>query len=167
MRNLLILSFLTLFQLGNLSEIFCQNEATTFTATASKTEILLGNILEITFELKGNQGGKFTPPDFDTAGFKIRGGPNQSSSFSMINGVTNYSISYSYFLVAKKEGELVIPEATMDLDGEILNTKPLTIKVLPNPDGQIENEENDENPQIFEQPKPEAKPKTKRKTTRI
>ncbi len=146
-----------------------------FSAEASKTEVLQGNYIQVTFTLENGQGGKFSPPDWNAAGFIVRGGPNQSSSFSMINGETKSSLTYTYFVEPKNEGEAVVPEAKMVVGSETYLTKPLTIKVLPNPDGvQVAPEQPTERYDFWGRPVPDeptptppVTPKKKRPTTRI
>jgi hypothetical protein len=98
-----------------------------FTASASKTEVATGEEFEITFSTNGN-GDQFTPPRF--AGFQLTGGPNVSQSMTSVNGNTSVSFSYSYELLAVKEGEYTIGPATIVVNGRRLSTKPITIKVV-------------------------------------
>ena len=69
-------------------------------------------------------------PDFD-----ILYGPSESrsSSYSIINGQTTSSISnsFTYTLMAKKEGSFEIPPATIKVGNSDYKSNSLTIKVLP------------------------------------
>ena len=53
--------------------------------------------------------GNFSPPTFKD--FDVVSGPNQSSSYQYVNGVTSQQIIISYGLVAKREGKLIISPA--------------------------------------------------------
>jgi len=67
-------------------------------------------------------------------GLQVLGGPSlsTSSNVQIINGKVSQSITHSYvFLaVAQKEGEVTLPSATVEVDGETYTAKPRTIKVV-------------------------------------
>lgn len=107
-----------------------------FSVNVSKSEVLLGNYIEVTFTLKNASGKNFEAPKF--ADFDLVSGPNQSSSFSMMNGVTTQSLAYTYFLKPKEVGNFYIPPAFIQVDETTLETQPIEIMVLDNPDGIIE-----------------------------
>lgn len=135
MKKLINLScFLMLFIFPSQAESI-QDEPQ-FSVTVSNSSVLLGNYIEVTFTLKNSGGSKFEAPQFE--GFDIVGGPNQSSSFSMMNGVTTQSISYTYYIKPKDIGNLYVEPAFIDADGKTLETQPIEILVLENPDGIIE-----------------------------
>ena len=71
-------------------------------------------------------------PTFE--GFELLMGPNtsQSSSFSMINGKTTQSVSfsYTYLMLGSKEGTYTIPPATITVDGKQYKSNELTIQVI-------------------------------------
>jgi hypothetical protein len=75
-----------------------QESAQSFEIQVSTDTILLGNFFEVRF-LVQNAKGAFDPPAFTD--FDVVGGPNQSSSMSIVNGVSSQSSSYSYFLKPK------------------------------------------------------------------
>lgn len=66
-----------------------------------------------------------------TTDFDILMGPSRSSQFSMVNGETSSSITYTYVLRGKKEGTYTIPPATITAGGKTLESNSVTIKVLP------------------------------------
>ncbi|WP_259070565.1 BatD family protein [Mucilaginibacter sp. X4EP1] len=98
-----------------------------FTASVSKTEVGTGEQFEITFSLNGN-GDDFRPPNIND--FQVLSGPNESTSMESINGNTTVSTSYSYVLMAAKEGEFTIGPATIVVNGKRLSTQPIKIKVV-------------------------------------
>lgn len=67
-------------------------------------------------------------------GFDLLMGPSlsQSSSFSMINGKTTQSVSftYTYVLEGTKEGTYQIPAAEITVDGKAYHSNPLRIEVV-------------------------------------
>ena len=67
--------------------------------------------------------------------FRILSGPgrSESSSTSIINGVvtSTQSVTFTYILLAEKEGEFKIPGATISVDGKDYTSNTITVKVLP------------------------------------
>lgn len=72
-------------------------------------------------------------------GFDVLYGPSTStqSSFQMINGKTTQSssITFTYVLLAKKEGEFKIPVASVDVTGKTIRSNSTTITILPSSNG--------------------------------
>lgn len=168
----LIFSALALFAWAVLP---AQNEASglKFTAEASQTEVLLGNYIRVEFKLENGQGARFIAPDWPESGFILRGGPNQSSSLSIINGRTSSSFSYTYFIEPRDTGKVVVPAAIVTLNGQEYRSNPITLHVYSNPNDIIETPQPKEHFDIWgrptpaPQPEPSAKPKKKRAVTRI
>ncbi len=80
-----------------------------FEATVSRNQVNTSDRFTITFTLQnGSSISNFKAPAFSD--FYVLGGPNQSSSFSSINGRTSQSISYAYVLQAKKAGKFTISQ---------------------------------------------------------
>jgi len=111
-----------------------------FSVNVSSDSVLFGNYIEVTFNLENAKGGKFDAPSFKD--FRIISGPNYSSSISVINGDMSQSASYSYQLEPKDIGNFYIEPASIRVEGEILETEPIEILVVPNPDGIIERPSN-------------------------
>lgn len=152
------------------SPVFGQKKEAGFTCNVSQKDVLLGNYVEVEYTLEGAQDGKLAPPDW--AGFDIVSGPNQSSSFQMVNGKTTSSISYTWYVEPRDTGTFVIPTASILVDGRELVTEPVEIHVFPNPDRIIEKPEK-RRPSGLDffgretLPEPSVEPKKKRKTYRI
>lgn len=83
--------------------------------------------------------------------FDVVSGPNQTSSIQSINGVMNQQLVFSYALVARKEGRYVIPSANAIVNGQRLETQPITIEVVRNANSaqQGESENKKANNEIF------------------
>ncbi len=97
-----------------------------FEAKVSKTKLGVNERLRVDFEMN-TDGDNFSPPSFND--FTVVGGPNQSVSHSWINGVRSFTKTYSYFLAPKKTGNITITQATIEIDGEIYKTSPVTVQV--------------------------------------
>lgn len=106
-----------------------------FKVEVSSDSILVGNYFELVFTIE-NAEGKFDAPNLSE--FDIIGGPNTSSSFSMINGRVTQSASYSYYLKPRDIGVFTIPPAFYETDETTLETIPIDIIAVPNPDGIIQ-----------------------------
>ncbi len=97
-----------------------------FVAKVSKKTLGINERLRVDFEMN-EDGDNFVPPSFE--GFNVVGGPNQSVSNSWINGVRSYSKTYSYYLSPKKQGNFIIKQASIEIDGEIYKTTPIKVLV--------------------------------------
>lgn len=98
-----------------------------FTASASKTTVGAGEQFQISFSVNGN-GSKFQAPTFRD--FDLLMGPNQSMSTQITNGGVSQTVSYSYILIAQKEGTYDIPPATIEVNGKKLQSNSLHITVV-------------------------------------
>ena len=111
--------------------LFCTGflfaDDTKFTVSVSKSQVGTGEQFEVTFSLNGN-GDDFTPPNF--SGFELLSGPNVSSSMTSINGNTTMSNSYSFVLMAVKEGKFTIGPASIMANGRKLSTGAFKMKVV-------------------------------------
>ena len=148
-----------------------QKTVQSFEIQVSTDTILLGNFFEVRF-LVQNAKGTFDPPAFED--FQVVGGPNQSSSMSIVNGVSSQSSSYSYFLKPKSTGVLSIEPSYWEASDTTMETRPVDIVCLPNPDGIVEESKISSKDQIFEFGKfpffgdaPAPKKKKKLKVTKI
>lgn len=97
-----------------------------FEAKVSKQKLGVNERLRIDFEMN-QDGDNFVPPNFDD--FTVVGGPNTSLMNSYANGKKTYKKTYSYFLAPKKKGKFTIKQATIEIDGEVYKTFPLTVTV--------------------------------------
>lgn len=119
--GLFILFFITLLSYGQQVE---------FRASAPSV-VATGEQFRLSYTLK-RQGTNLQVPVLD--GFDVLMGPStsQSSSVSIINGVTTSEVSftYTYILVGQKEGTYQIPAATITVDGKQYQSNPLRIEVV-------------------------------------
>src|ERR1041384_5591862 len=69
--------------------------AQSFSASASKTTVGVGERFQVTFSVDGSGSG-FQAPSFSD--FNVLMGPSQSTNMSFVNGVMSQSISFTYIL---------------------------------------------------------------------
>jgi len=100
--------------------------------TASARNVVsVGDRFQLTFTANA-RGGQFTGPKISD--FRILSGPNISTSqnYQVIGGKmsSSYTVSHIYYLQAFKEGSFDIPSASIEIDGEVIKSKPITIEVV-------------------------------------
>lgn len=101
-----------------------------FTASA-KSSVTVGETFNLAYTVNG-QGTNFRGPAISN--FDKLSGPNLSSSTSIryINGkaASSFTQTYSYFLVANREGTFTIPPASITVDNKTYTSNSVTIKVV-------------------------------------
>ena len=132
MKYSAIVSFLFLLVMGMPA---LAQEGPTFKVQVSSDSVLLGNIFIVKFILENAQGEQFEAPEFSE--FEIVAGPSYSSNMSIVNGEMNQSVSYIYYLKPRDIGNFFIHPASIATKESVLETDPLEIMVVPNPDGII------------------------------
>ncbi len=115
------------------SALRAQSEAVRFTVEVNTDSLLMGNLLQVSFTLENGQGQNFQAPYF--TGFSVVSGPNYSSSMSIVNGRTAQRLTYTYQLMPQEVGNYYIEPASIKVDGQVLETLPLEVIVVPNPHG--------------------------------
>lgn len=167
-------SFLTAILIGTLPLVMTaqDDEVQSFEIKISTDTILYGNYLEVRFVAQ-NLKGTFEPPKF--ADFDVVGGPNQSTSMSIVNGHTSQTASFSYFIKPKNTGLLHIEPAYYLNDSENnYETQPIQIISLPNPNGVVQESRIEDSTEQFSfgtfpffKEAPAAPKKKKLKVTKI
>lgn len=108
------------------------DETVTFTATAPEA-VVVGDHFRLSFTVTTQQVRDFKAPTIK--GFEVLMGPQSSrqSSMEIINGkaTQSSSITFTYTLMAQKEGEFSIPGATIVAAGKPLVSNSVRIRVLP------------------------------------
>jgi hypothetical protein len=99
-----------------------------FEAKVSKNSLGVNERLRIEFTMNAD-GDNFQPPNFESCGFKVVGGPSQSVSQSWINGRSSFNKSYIYILLPSQKGALTIKQASIEINGQVYKTSPLKINV--------------------------------------
>lgn len=98
-----------------------------FSASTNANPASVGEPFEISFTIEG-AGGRFYPPAFN--GLQVVSGPNQSQFTQYVNGKMSQSFTLSYMLVASKAGNYSISPATIEVNGQKIQSNTLNIKVV-------------------------------------
>ncbi len=99
-----------------------------FEARVSRDEIGINENVRIEFYMNFD-GDNLVISNFQASGFKIVSGPSQMVSQSWINGRSSFNKAYSYTLMPLKKGKLTIKSATIEYNGQVFKTQPITITV--------------------------------------
>jgi hypothetical protein len=97
-----------------------------FEAKVNKPSIGINERLRVDFVMN-DDGDNFKAPNFD--GFTVVMGPNQSISYSWINGKKTYNKTYSFYLAPTKKGTFTIKPSTIEFDGQIYKSNTVQVKV--------------------------------------
>lgn len=118
MRNRLVfgLLFLSVFGWGQIN----------FEVSVSKKQLGLNERLRVDFSID-KPGDNFRPPSFSS--FRVISGPMQSVSNVFVNGKRTYSMTYTYFITPLKKGVFNIEQASIEYEGNVYKTTPVTINV--------------------------------------
>lgn len=101
--------------------------AQSFTASASRTKVAVGEPFQIDFSVNGSASG-FKAPSLKE--FDVYSGPNNSSSVQIVNGNMSQTTSISFVIAAKKEGKFTIGPASATVGGSKKESNTLTIEVV-------------------------------------
>ncbi|MBK8563491.1 MAG: BatD family protein [Saprospiraceae bacterium] len=126
--------FSSIFIFAAFCGVFSQDKPVKFTVTVSTDSILMDNYFEVKFVLENADGQNFEAPDFNEH-FNVVSGPNFSTSMSIMNGNITQNMTITYYLEPKDVGNYYIMPASVKAKGEVLETAPLEVMVVPNPDG--------------------------------
>ncbi len=99
-----------------------------FTARVSAKKVPQHTVFDIQFELQNGSGTGFTAPYFTD--FEVVGGPSVGSSMMSINGKVSQSQTWSYSLLAVKQGKFTIDPASVIAGRKKLTTRPLYVEVV-------------------------------------
>ncbi|TKJ42343.1 hypothetical protein CEE37_01285 [candidate division LCP-89 bacterium B3_LCP] len=101
----------------------------TFTAVVDRTALDVTDTFTLTLQVEGSVSRVSDPKLPELSDFRIISGPNESSTFQIIN--TNYSLikSWSYVLKPKRTGTLTIESVRLTHKGKIYSTEPIFLQV--------------------------------------
>lgn len=102
----------------------------------SSDTILMGNYIQLRYTIE-NEKGSFEMPEFE--GMMVISGPNTSSSMSMVNGVVSQKSSYTVYLKPVDIGIHSIGPAYIETEKGILESMPINVVVIDNPEGLQQN----------------------------
>lgn len=127
MHNPMKLKFVHIVLFLGISLVSFAQEAELKT-TVSKNKLGLNQRLRIQFSVNKQGADNFTPPNF--VNFRVLAGPQQQIKQSWINGKSSFSQSYTYFLIPLRKGEFSIPAASIEVNGKIIQSKPVKVIVV-------------------------------------
>lgn len=104
-----------------------------FVASAPKS-VVVNQQFRLSYKV--NRAKVKEPSIADIPGFAILSGPNRSTQQSYYqdangNVEASNSVTFTYILMAEKEGEFTLPAATVTVDGEKVSSNTVKVKVLP------------------------------------
>lgn len=137
-----------------------QNDSVEVETIVSDSQIYEGERTTLKVEVTSRNSKNITRPDAPSInGFRFLSTfPASSTSYSNINGVASMSYSFSWEIEATQKGTYEVPPITLSINGEIHETKPVTITILgvnerpsrneiaAQPDVFLEMEVSDKNP---------------------
>ena len=100
----------------------------TFTANAPEV-VVSGDQFRLSYTINSQKVRDFRAPNIQ--GFEVLMGPSRSTQYQNYYGVETNSITFTYILMAEKEGTYKIPGATIVADGNNYTSNSVEIKVLP------------------------------------
>ena len=103
-------------------------DGVSFTANAPEV-VVSGDQFRLSFTISSKKVRDFRAPNIKD--FEVLMGPTRSTQYQNINGVETNSITFTYILMAGKEGTYKIPGATIVADGNNYTSNSVEIKVLP------------------------------------
>ena len=103
-------------------------DGVSFTANAPEV-VVSGDQFRLSFTINSKKVRDFRAPNIKD--FEVLMGPTRSTQYQNINGVETNSITFTYILMAGKEGTYKIPGATIVADGNNYTSNSVEIKVLP------------------------------------
>ena len=98
----------------------------TVEATVNARQIGIDDVLELTVSVNGGKGAPRFP---SIDGFRVSG-PSTSSRFSIVNGRTSSTSSFTYQLVPLSEGTFTILAIPVDVEGRTYETAPIRVEVV-------------------------------------
>ncbi len=137
MKNIVILLLALLFTVN------VNAQDAKLSVSVDRENVLMGNPFQVSFTLENMSSKKFETPIFND--FDIIS-TSQSSQTSIINGDMTQSTTFTYILAPRNEGTFYIDPISVETKDGVLETKPLEITILANPDGAKEeiNRKNDD-----------------------
>lgn len=118
------LALLALFVLGPATLAL---HAQQITATVDRNEAPVDSPIRLTVTVTGAQGARPQLPELPDFEVTSAGEVNQ---FSMVNGRTTTSVRFNYLLAPRRTGTFTIPPVTVEVDGRLLRSRPLTVRIV-------------------------------------
>ncbi len=100
-----------------------------FIATVDRTTLSKSQTLTLTLQAEGSVSKLADPTLPDLSDFSILSGPNESSTFQIINGKYSLIKAWSFVLRPRKTGSLIIGSAEITHKKQMYKTEPITVVV--------------------------------------
>ena len=127
-RQVVVLSWILALGLLYTSGLYGQKQAApVFEAFTDTRELFQDSYVEFSLVLRNGEGTQFTPPDFTD--FRVISGPSRGISTTIINGVVQTEMRFSYTLQPRRSGMLRIGSAAIKVGTKTLRTKPIELSV--------------------------------------
>lgn len=127
-RQVVVFSWVFILGLLHTSLLYGQKQAPpVFEAFTDTRELFQDSYVEFSLVLRNGEGTQFTPPDFTD--FRVISGPSRGISTTIINGVVQTEMRFSYTLQPRKSGMLRIGSASIKVGNKTLRTKPIELSV--------------------------------------
>jgi hypothetical protein len=107
---------------------FVALHAQSFRLTVDAQKVVQNSAFQVRYTLNGANGNNFSASNFSP--FEVVGGPQQSSSTSIINGTISKKQSISYDLYATKVGKYTIPAGSIVVNGKKITSNSITVEVV-------------------------------------
>ena len=98
-----------------------------FSATASKSTVGLNEQFQVSFSINGS-ARSFQQPNLTE--FNVLSGPNQSNSMEFSNGSLSQTLTLSYIIQPKSEGNFKIGPASIEVNGKRIASNVVNITVV-------------------------------------
>jgi len=123
-----------LVAIGNILILFCLGaiasaQEINLSASVNTNKIQLGESIEFNVSVSGPVRSVGKPDLPDLSAFDVYSS-GTSSNISIVPGSFKYETSYNYILMPRKAGNFTIEPVTVEHEGKIYHTKPITIKVM-------------------------------------
>ncbi len=89
--------------------------------------VYVGEAVQLSLTITGGNATAPEIPDIKNLSVQYQG---QSTQISMINGVTSRSVGFTYVIGSQVAGDYQIPPIDVNVDGQIVKTQALSLKVL-------------------------------------
>jgi hypothetical protein len=122
-----------LFKYFSISLILVQGMlyAQTFSASVSSPKVGVNDRFELSFTFSGeNLNGLKDLISPDLGNFIVLSGPNSSTSFQFINGVSSATETFTYYLKPKSVGTITIGSASIEYNGKTYKSDPVSIEIV-------------------------------------
>lgn len=104
------------------------DEKVSFTTSAPEA-VAVGDQFRLSYTVTTQKVRDFRAPSIK--GFEVLMGPSRSTQVTQVNDKVSSSITFTYILMAKEEGDFTIPGAVIVADGNEMISNSVKVKVLP------------------------------------